>query len=241
MKNLKALSILLSLGFLFAATTSHAIINGDMVNDANLAKRVAAIAYSDDKLNTCTAIPITKTVLLTAAHCIHANHSQLPDVYFGTSTNSGKTRAVSKVWVMATYAGAIDPVSASVQGDIALIKLSDSIPDDSIVTDLLAPNDPIDSSSATVLGYGGRSFNAPAGVLRKASVSLSPSVAIGDSIRLYPELVTGGDSGGPILVTSNHTFKVYGINCTAIPKLKAFTVKDITLYREVILQMANSF
>jgi secreted trypsin-like serine protease len=233
----KVLSYLFSLGLLFAANTSYAIIDGQAVDDGSVyAKRVAHLSYGDDKTHACTGVLISPTVLLTAAHCII--QGQKPMVYFGSPSN---TRPVSQVKVMETYRGAvIEPTTGSVPGDIALVQIGDSMPSGYQVSELLAANDPIDSSTAIVLGYGGRQFNAPAGLLRQASVNLTTAATVGDSIHLSPELVTGGDSGGPVFVLSNGKVKIYGVNCTAIRQINAFSVKDITQYRDSLLSMMAS-
>lgn len=181
---------------------------------------VLILIRRDQKVSSCTGVPIAKNVILTAAHCVAYTKESDVHVVFDTSMlcTAGYTRekAISARAMLIHDDFNGSPAS---HADLALIQLSKNIPNDYIVSKLF--NDDIKNISSDVIelsGYGiTHENNKDSMILRTTQKSLKQDTEVkGPLLLINQKNSTGGfcrgDSGAPVFGSNQGDKKVIGIN-----------------------------
>lgn len=195
---------------------STGIIDGKLVNeDDPFLKRVVLLhaELGTEFFRTCTATPISRTVLLTAAHCLEG--ATAVNVFFGTTASaavdydyffSSDSRA-EKIIYHEKYNSAVcrNPY------DIGLVKLKNPIPADYKVSALFESGDMISDGRINFVGYGITAFDRKDdGILRKVTKS-SAGMWISGPLISFKSAICPGDSGGPAFANIEGNYKIFGI------------------------------
>lgn len=197
------------------------IFNGTDVKAKDpLAQRaVLLLMNKKGKITSCTATPITETLLLTAAHCVFGvDSAKITAVFTHDATvhiqDGGGTRiAAQRQLIHENYDGT--PQS---KADLALVKLQNKIPKGYEPVGLYNGKDLLSEDTLTMLGYGvSDEQKTDSLVLRTTQKSYASDVYIKDGLIGFNQRnSTGGfcrgDSGAPIYVKTHNTLKVIGIN-----------------------------
>ncbi len=193
-----------------AKDESLEIVNGQDVKPANQIYKYAVLltVVRNGKTTSCTAVPITHSILLTAAHCVHGvNPSAVKVIFDSTQVNAQAMR------VHAEFDG-----SPQSKADLALIKLRDQLAFGYKPMSLYDGLSARDTDDLVMLGFGiTDEKKSDALTLRTTSKSYKNDVYIKDGlIGFNQKNKTGGfcrgDSGAPIFVTSGKQVKLIGIN-----------------------------
>ena len=191
--------------FLWSQTASaNAPIIGGTVDQGDPAVvMLAAYPSNMSTLFTCTAIVISPTALLTAAHCVdHPGYTF--GVYYGADASAYSTLAELAPQLAAVASVQMDPGYQSTTpffGDIAVVNLVTPIAITPLAFSRDAPTDALDGMPVKIVGYGQTVYNTPNQVRYSATstiVSLGAvdTIFIGDS----NTRTCVGDSGGPALL-----------------------------------------
>lgn len=192
------------------------IVDGTLVTENDpLLKRVVLIhvALGPDFFRTCTATPISRTVLLTAAHCL--TDATEVKAFFGSSASAPadfdyffqSDNTADKIISHEKY----KPTEPRSSYDIGLIKLKNPIPPDYKVSELYEFNDTISDGRVTFIGYGKTGFNQEdEGTLRKVTKSRA-GLWVSNAIVSFKSSICPGDSGGPSFVNVEGSHKIFSI------------------------------
>lgn len=196
------------------------IMGGELVGGTDNDAQTVALLISGGQL--CTAAPIGKKVLLTAAHCIDTSGKDSRVAFFSSvSCESGfnknqHLKGVAKTIVHPEFNASSSP--EEMKGDIALVILEENIPDNYLIYEIAEPQEVTASTDMFLYGYGRTGSNdGGAGMLRRASIARDQYeiVANQGKIKINQSVGVGicqGDSGGPALVNVSGKLKVLGVN-----------------------------
>jgi len=215
------------------------IVNGTKVLSTDpLAKRVVMLLIvKGQEVEICTGTPITKDVILTAGHCVlGAEKTKIAAVFHtdmtcesGFDVNTKSVRSKDFI-VKPGYSGAADAVD-----DIALVKLSSSIPSDYVVSDLYDGRSTLSSDVVTLAGYGKiNELYGSSGYLRTTTKSFKKDLRLVNNNMnlLMQQADTGicqGDSGGPVFVEVGGRLQIAGVNSI----VSGLTEATVCHYRSV--------
>lgn len=200
---------------------ARGIVGGQTVQLSDADSKMVVMLISDGMV--CTAAPIHKNVLLTAAHCLSREPGQTRVIFYpSVSCESGYDQMrhsviASHVEIHENFNE--DTPIQDTQGDVALVFIDQDVPTDYPKYNLADPATVSAQSDLYLYGYGRiRSSGGGAGILRKTSLP-SDSYAVdplSKKVVLNQSNGTGicnGDSGGPSLVnTQAGDLRILGIN-----------------------------
>ncbi len=201
----------------------NAIVGGDRVYQSEPdANRVVLLFNTEGAI--CTAAPIARDVLLTAAHCALSTIEKYVVVYYSSLTcESGfditNLQMVGLVKELVVHEAYSDSAPASqLKGDLALVFLSKDIPVNYPIYRIADPNLVNSSNFLKLYGYGSVGYGKRgSGIMRKTELpAVSYKIDRTDQ-KVYVDQSAGngvcsGDSGGPGLVDINGEFQILGVN-----------------------------
>lgn len=196
------------------------IIGGKTISNKDTASNYVAkitLLKSRNDLNEylCTASHISKTVLVTAAHCFTGKDIRYSEVVYNSgSWFSSETRNIKKIKIYPGYPG-------DIYSDIALVKIEKAKPESQKI--LRLNFNPTDKTTFPIvaIGYGitdvvkakdeeGTGY----GVLRSTSVNVlnyDHRNKFFDIDMSQGHGINGGDSGGPALYFQNDVPSIIGV------------------------------
>ncbi len=209
------------------AHNSPKIVSGTSVdkNDHDAKKVVLLLALRNSTVTSCTGVPISDRIILTAAHCVNAAQPTdiqaifHPDMNCSSGYSPDDTISSVSYMIHPKFDGTLQS-----EGDIALIYLSEKIPSNYIIGQLYDENENITSDEVLMLGYGITSEQAKDSlVLRKTKKSFKNNAYLKSPLIVFSQDdATGGfcrgDSGAPSFVNVSGTEKIIGINSVNIGK-----------------------
>jgi secreted trypsin-like serine protease len=193
-----------------------------------LAKRaVLLVTQRGAKTSSCTAVPLTEKVLMTAAHCVSDAQATNVTAVFTTDMNcdSGAEQKLRVTASRLMVHPAYDKTPQS-KSDLALVKLSSNIPADYQTAGLYDGFSPLSNDEVVMLGYGiTDEQKQDSMVLRTTTKSYKSDAFVKESLIGFNQTTKGGgycrgDSGAPIYVTSGGAMKIIGINSFNVGKEK---------------------
>lgn len=199
----------------------NGIVGGYKVSAQDpLAKKVVLLWLTDGKNERiCTGTPISHDVILTAAHCIKGITSDNISAIFHTdiTCESGfdfptmSIKARDSIYHTEFYES-----STAVGNDVALVKLSASIPANYEVSELYDGQSRLSSDIVTLAGYGSiNEHEEGATYLRTTQKSFQEDIEVsGQKMKLQQQFrgICTGDSGGPVFVEVNNRLVIAGVN-----------------------------
>jgi secreted trypsin-like serine protease len=198
------------------------IVGGTVVQKGQPDDKTVVMLLDLNEGTICTAAPIGPNVLLTAAHCVGDDYSQLVASFYPTlSCEEGfdvtkKSIRVSRVARHSGYNMSL-PVAERTD-DIALVFLRANVPDGYPIYKIADPQAVNEQNKMFLYGYGvvGEKRGG-AGVLRKTTVDSSRfNISVADKkVRVDQADASGfcmGDSGGPGMVLVDNQLEILGVN-----------------------------
>jgi secreted trypsin-like serine protease len=198
------------------------IVGGELVNKGDGDEKTVVMLMGLESGSICTAAPIAKDVLVTAAHCVGEDPNVLAAAFYPSiSCESGfnmtkHTLRVSRIARHSGYDLSI-PVDKR-KDDIALVFLKQDIPIGYPIYKIADPQQVNESHDMYLYGYGVTGENrGGAGMLRKTTVrSNQYNIQQNDKkVRVDQANSAGfcmGDSGGPGMVKINGELQILGVN-----------------------------
>ena len=197
------------------------IIGGKIVKQSDEDSNLVVMLLSNKHI--CTATPIHKRVLLTAAHCIVGNKSNT-SVTFHTShscesgfNKNQHIQGISSTIVHERFNN--DPSADKMVADIALVVLEEDIPEGYEIFKIADPSMIRETERDLYLyGYGITSSNSKdSGMLRKIKLEppLYKILYSKDKIFMdqgHSKGICKGDSGGPSFVKIEDELQILGVN-----------------------------
>ncbi|WP_413944176.1 S1 family peptidase [Bdellovibrio sp. HCB-162] len=200
------------------ASQMDGIIGGVKVSATDLlAKKVVLLVMtSGDQGSICTGTPISKNVILTAAHCV--KNADKVTVVFHTDITCESGFSKDKQSITASdflyhkdYSG-----QSNAENDVALVKLPKSIPADYQVSKIYDGKSPLSSDEVTLAGYGITSETGEGSMfLRTTKKSFKSDLRMTSTnvVMSQPENgICSGDSGGPVFVEVRGELQILGVN-----------------------------
>lgn len=204
------------------ASELNGIIGGVKVNSNDfLAKKVVMLmAKKGDSASICTGTPISKDVILTAAHCVNGIEKKDIAVVFHTDVtcesgfNSDKQVVVIQDYIAHSgFSGKSDATN-----DLALVKLPAPIPSDYEITEIFDGKSKLSADQVTLTGYGVTDESGDGAMFLRTTVkSFKEDMVVAErkiTIEQKSNGVCSGDSGGPVLVKVDGKLKIAGVNST---------------------------
>lgn len=203
-----------------AATDRNEIVNGQRVDENSAYSRSAVLLITETEKgpSLCTAAPIGRDTLLTAAHCVYKmSPAKVKAVFSHDFTPSSKKTSpvitAEKLKIHNSYDG-----SANSFTDLAIIKLKTPIPDTYKIIPLFDGKNSSMSDKVVLLGYGITDEKAKDSLLlRMTTKSFKNDTYVKESLLGFNQTnETGGfckgDSGAPVIAKVGTQQKLIGIN-----------------------------
>lgn len=196
------------------------IVGGQVVQQTDYDAKLVLMVISDGQL--CTAAPIAKNMILTAAHCISKNRTNTFAAFYSSlSCESGFNRnnnalAVKEVFIHEAFNSQASP--DQMEGDLAILKLESNIPEGYPVYNLADPAQMPSDSELFIYGYGKTGSQASgSGILRKISMNSDDYKVMLSQKKVRLSQFNGagicqGDSGGPSLVKIGQELQILGVS-----------------------------
>ena len=141
---------------------AHAIVGGAQPAEEDIARHVVLIVSDQGKgRSLCTSTAIARDLLLTAAHCVLPGKSV-------TALIRGEGRDIKRIRAAQFERHPDYDENASLEGDLALIKLSAPLPARIVPAELGTRTAVLIGERFTVAGYGLSTIDRDFGVLRAA-------------------------------------------------------------------------
>ena len=205
------------------AFAQNGIVGGERIyqNEPD-STRVVILLNTEGSI--CTAAPIARDVLLTAAHCAQSKAGKyIVGFYTSISCESGFdaknpdiTAKVNELVVNESYIDSAPP--SQFVGDLALVFLNKDIPANYPIYKLAIPENLTPKNNLFFFGYGAIGFSKKnSGVLRKTEL-FSEEYEVKRAARKVVinqqrgHGVCSGDSGGPGLVELDGELQILGVN-----------------------------
>lgn len=200
------------------ASQMGGIVGGVKVSSTDLlAKKVVLLMImKGQESSICTGTPISKDVILTAAHCVKNADKVLAIFHTDVTCESGFNKDKQSI-------GATDFIShidysgrSNAENDVALVKLASSIPSDYQISEIYDGKSPLSSDTVTLAGYGITSESGEGAMfLRTTSKSFKSDISTTSTNVVISQSYNGicsGDSGGPVFVEVGGQLKILGVN-----------------------------
>jgi secreted trypsin-like serine protease len=182
---------------------SFGIIGGSEISSDEKASKYSALLYDNKSGTFCTGFLIKENVIMTAAHCIPQNLTDLV-IAFGTKPRTGNytLRRAQSTFTHPEY-----QYDQKAQNDLALVRLSQNAPQGSRLLSIPGDDFPLKKDLAfTALGYGqtvGSDPQSATGELHRAELKIldfgrDQSVFIVN--QKEGKGICKGDSGGPAIM-----------------------------------------
>ncbi len=198
------------------------IVRGTVVNKGDPEEKSVVMLLGIENGSICTAAPIAKDVLVTAAHCVGDDPALLAAAFYPSlSCESGfnitkNTIRVSKISKHSGYD--MNTAVADRKDDIALVFLKSNIPDGYPIYKIADPQLVNESNQMYLFGYGVTGeHRGGAGFLRKTEVDSSRYLIQQNDKKVRVDQADSsgfcmGDSGGPGMVRINNELQILGVN-----------------------------
>lgn len=211
------------------ASEMDGIIGGARVNSNDiLAKKVVMLLTKKGKeVSICTGTPISKDVILTAAHCVDGAEKTDVAVVFHTDVTceSGfnSDKQAIKVQDFISHSGYSRKADAT--NDLALVKMNSSIPSDYEISEIYDGTSELSTDQVTLAGYGITDEDGKGAMfLRTTTKSFKNDITVEKENIVMEQKHTGvcsGDSGGPVFVEVGGKLKIAGVNSVVSGKKEA--------------------
>ncbi|MEK2644545.1 S1 family peptidase [Bdellovibrio sp. BCCA] len=200
------------------ASQMDGIIGGVKVTAADaLAKKVVLLLIKSGKDSSiCTGTPVSRDVILTAAHCVKNADKVMAIFHTDITCESGFNK--EKQSVIASdflyhkdYSG-----RSNAENDVALVKLPTSIPSDYHVSKIYDGKSALSSDTVTLAGYGITAESGEGSMfLRTTQKSFKKDLYTTSTnvVMSQPDNgICSGDSGGPVFVEVRGELQILGVN-----------------------------
>lgn len=206
--------------FVFTALgqSGERVENGAVVSAQNaLSRSIALMKFSNG--GTCSAAFLTKTALVTAAHCTRGATPSSVTMRIRDSKGTWHSVGVSKLISHPQFNQSESAVGTRVRYDIGLILLKKEFPIAVRPVKIGAVGDMVTEKDVTVAGYGWNAPQSGSGILRtgkmKGIVQTHYNFYNREGIYMVPktnQAVCPGDSGGAVLKGSSSSTVLIGVN-----------------------------
>lgn len=197
------------------------IIGGFRISDTDpLSKKVVMLLMKDgDDGKICTGTPISKDMILTAAHCVKGISSDHITAIFHTDITCESGFDFPTMSIKAKdsiFHAGYSEGRKNITNDVALVKLSSNIPESYEVSEVYDGQSTLSSDVVTLAGYGSSDENGEgATYLRTTQKSFKDDIEVEDQKITLQQKYRGictGDSGGPVFVEVNNKLTIAGVN-----------------------------
>lgn len=200
------------------AHSGERVENGTAVSAQNvLSRSVALMKFSNG--GTCSASFLTKTALVTAAHCTRGTSASSVTMRIRDSKGTWHSMAVAKLVSHPQFTMSESAVGTRVRNDIGLIILKNEFPIAVRPLKIGAVGDMMTERDVTVAGYGWNAPQSGSGTLRTGTmrglVQTHYNFYNREGIYMVPkskQAVCPGDSGGAVLKGSSSSTLLIGVN-----------------------------
>ncbi|MGZ3774731.1 MAG: S1 family peptidase [Pseudobdellovibrionaceae bacterium] len=203
------------------ASEFSGIVGGYKVDAGNyLAKKVVMLlSKKDDGMVICTGTPISKDIILTAAHCVKGLNTEDMKVIFHTDITCESGFDLTKQSLTVRDAIYHDQYSgvADAKDDLALVRTKSPIPNDYQISEIYDGKSELSSDVVTLAGYGVTDSleDGTSGFLRSTNKSFKTDLTVKNKNIVIDQPSNGicsGDSGGPVFVEVNGKMQIAGVN-----------------------------
>lgn len=198
------------------------IIGGVVLSSANPISKNIVVVYDNIRKGLCTGSLINNNLVITAAHCVPADKSQLfviftADIKNAKSAEDLQIRQADKAEVSPYWATRHSALKD--HGDIALIHYQGSTPKDYVPSTLLLDAKLLQKGTPVILaGYGisNSDTHEGSGILRVTYVTMEDPAYALTEVKLNQTQGRGachGDSGGPAYVFNKaaNSYLLFGV------------------------------
>lgn len=196
------------------------IVGGVVVPAGNVITKSIVAVYDASEGALCTGSLLENNIVLTAAHCVAEDPSNMYVMFDLSLSSSSEKRQVDKAQVTPYWAA--NQGNAKNTGDLALLHFTGDVPSGYEPATFLS-NAKLLKKGATVIlaGYGISDgvTQEGAGVLRAANVKISDAKFSSTEIKLDQTKGQGachGDSGGPAYIYSQGQYLLWGVTSRGV-------------------------
>jgi secreted trypsin-like serine protease len=190
-----------------------------LVGEAISKDAVLLLIRRGQKTSSCTGVPVSPRLILTAAHCVQSAPQDGITAIFHTDMKCASGYTAAKTIGSAAYVTHSDyDGTPQAMADLALVKLTNTIPADYPIPTFYDGKSEITSDEVMLLGFGITDETKHDNLeLRTTTKSFSKDATIKKQIIGFRQDTKGGgfcrgDSGAPIYVNCGGVKKVIGIN-----------------------------
>ncbi|RYZ68461.1 MAG: trypsin-like serine protease [Proteobacteria bacterium] len=192
------------------------IMGGTEIRNEDPLSKVVALLYNTKTTEICTASILNNQFVLTAAHCVaNAEPSELKLIFDTAQRKASPTRAVTDFRVHDSYVRNKDEEKNA--ADIAVVRFAGGVPKGFRSVRFLPSRDLLKTDTlVTAVGYGTDDDQLPhgTGTLRTTVLPILNSKFSQTELTLDQRKRIGvchGDSGGPIFLTLDGQYYLWGV------------------------------
>ena len=216
----------------------NAILDGDRVGYQSQLHRHTVGVVDLARGAQCTGVVVDRYYIMTAAHCVTGRVEDIVVVFDSQISQSSPAMEVRSIFKNSNY----DPKARMDRGDVAVIELPESVPDDYEAIEILDDVSLLERGTPLlVAGFGDYRLSEPrgSGVLRWALVLITEPHFSTYEFRVDQADGTGvckGDSGGPAFASIDDQLYLVGITSRGNPKCTR-SVFTNSLYLEAFMNV----